>query len=157
MDKALDAEERLHVCFKMIASMMSAKQFKCDLFHFRDLFKIRYNSLRCLIVFVVSTQLLWHYFNELSIFVVYRANHYKTNTNQSMNYFQFFLNPVWIIKYFDYIFFNRFIPEMDLFCGEMFVFTAKFVLFKQRQFMLVFLIENGKMLVACFKLLNFGI
>ena len=48
------------------------------------------------------------------------------------------------------IFFDRFIPEMDLFCGEMFVFTAEFVLFKQRQFMLLFLIENIKML-------NFGI
>ena len=48
------------------------------------------------------------------------------------------------------IFFDRFIPQMDLFCGEMFVFTVEFVLFKQRKFMLVFLIENGKML-------NFGI
>ncbi|ETQ02713.1 hypothetical protein P646_3399, partial [Acinetobacter baumannii UH11608] len=35
MGKALDAEERLHVCFKIITSMMSAKHFKCDLFHFR--------------------------------------------------------------------------------------------------------------------------
>ena len=42
MGKALDAEEILHVCFKIITSMMSAKHFKCDLFHFRDLFKIRY-------------------------------------------------------------------------------------------------------------------
>ncbi|KRI87968.1 hypothetical protein APC67_13545, partial [Acinetobacter baumannii] len=58
MGKALDAEERLHVCFKIITSMMSAKHFKCDLFHFRDLFKIRYNSLRCVIVFVVRKQLL---------------------------------------------------------------------------------------------------
>lgn len=57
MGKALDAEERLHVCFKIITSMMSAKHFKCDLFHFRDLFKIRYNSLRCVIVFVVRKQL----------------------------------------------------------------------------------------------------
>ena len=72
MGKALDAEERLHVCFKMITSMMSAKHFKCDLFHFRYLFKIRYNSLRCAILFVVRKQLLCHYFNELSIFVVYR-------------------------------------------------------------------------------------
>ena len=55
---------------------MSAKHFKCDLFHFRDLFKIRYNSLRCVIVFVVRKQLLWHYFNELSIFVVYRESTY---------------------------------------------------------------------------------
>ncbi|EMU00816.1 hypothetical protein ABNIH11_14426, partial [Acinetobacter baumannii ABNIH11] len=58
MGKALDAEERLHVCFKIITSMMSAKHFKCDLFHFRYLFKIRYNSLRCVIVFVVRKQLL---------------------------------------------------------------------------------------------------
>ena len=77
MGKALDAEERLHVCFKIITSMMSAKHFKCDLFHFRYLFKIRYNSLRCVIVFVVRKQLLWHYFNELSIFVVYRDRLYK--------------------------------------------------------------------------------
>ena len=36
MGKALDAEERLHVCFKIITSMMSAKHFKCDLFHYRN-------------------------------------------------------------------------------------------------------------------------
>ena len=77
MGKALDAEERLHVCFKIITSMMSAKHFKCDLFDVRYLFKIRYNSLRCVIVFVVRKQLLWHYFNELSIFVVYREISYK--------------------------------------------------------------------------------
>ena len=81
MGKALDAEERLHVCFKIITSMMSAKHFKCDLFHFRDLFKIRYNSLRCVIVFVVRKQLLWHYFNELSIFVVYRDLFHKSKND----------------------------------------------------------------------------
>ena len=52
------ARQGLHVCFKIITSMMSAKHFKCDLFHFRYLFKIRYNSLRCVIVFVVRKQLL---------------------------------------------------------------------------------------------------
>lgn len=53
MGKVLDVEERLYVCFKIIISMMSVKYFKCDLFYFRDLFKIRYNLLRCVIVFVV--------------------------------------------------------------------------------------------------------
>ena len=89
MGKALDAEERLHVCFKMIASMMSEKHFKCDLFHFRDLFKIRCNSLRCVIVFVVRKQLLWHYFNELSIFVVYRVlmqKNWLVRTNQTITF-----------------------------------------------------------------------
>ena len=38
MGKALDAEERLHVCFTINASIISVKHFACDLFHFRYLF-----------------------------------------------------------------------------------------------------------------------
>ena len=40
------------------------------------------------------------------------------------------------------IFFNRFVPQMDLLCSQMFVFTAEFVFFKQSKFMLVFLSEK---------------
>ena len=72
MGKALDAEERLHVCFTINASIISVKHFTCDLFHFRYLFKMRYNSLKCVIIFVVRKQVLCHYFNELSFFVVYK-------------------------------------------------------------------------------------
>ena len=49
MGKALDAEERLHVCFTINASIISVKHFACDLFHFRYLFKMRCNSLKCVI------------------------------------------------------------------------------------------------------------
>ena len=31
------------------------------------------------------------------------------------------------------IFFDRLIPQTDLFCGEMFVFTTEFVLFKRKR------------------------
>ena len=72
MGKALDAEERLHVCFTINASIISVKHFACDLFHFRYLFKMRCNSLKCVIIFVVRKQVLCHYFNELSFFVVYK-------------------------------------------------------------------------------------
>ena len=72
MGKALDAEERLHVCFTINASVISVKHFTCDLFHFRYLFKMRCNSLKCAIIFVVRKQVLCHYFNELSFFVVYK-------------------------------------------------------------------------------------
>ena len=72
MGKALDAEERLHVCFTINASIISVKHFACDLFHFRYLFKMRYNSLKCVIIFVFRKQVLCHYFNELSFFVVYK-------------------------------------------------------------------------------------
>lgn len=74
MGKALDAEERLHVCFTINASIISVKHFTCDLFHFRYLFKMRCNSLKCVIIFVVRKQVLCHYFNELSFFVVYKEN-----------------------------------------------------------------------------------
>ncbi len=74
MGKALDAEERLHVCFTINASIISVKHFTCDLFHFRYLFKMRSNSLKCVIIFVVRKQVLCHYFNELSFFVVYKEN-----------------------------------------------------------------------------------
>jgi hypothetical protein len=74
MGKALDAEERLHVCFTINASIISVKHFTCDLFHFRYLFKMRCNSLKCVIIFVVRKQVLCHYFNELSFFVVYKDN-----------------------------------------------------------------------------------
>lgn len=77
MGKALDAEERLHVCFTINASIISVKHFACDLFHFRYLFKMRCNSLKCVIIFVVRKQVLCHYFNELSFFVVYKAKFYK--------------------------------------------------------------------------------
>ena len=73
MGKALDAEERLHVCFTINASIISVKHFACDLFHFRYLFKMRYNSLKCVIIFVFRKQVLCHYFNELSFFVVYKG------------------------------------------------------------------------------------
>ena len=73
MGKALDAEERLHVCFTINASIISVKHFTCDLFHFRYLFKMRCNSLKCVIIFVVRKQVLCHYFNELSFFVVYKG------------------------------------------------------------------------------------
>ena len=73
MGKALDAEERLHVCFTINASIISVKHFTCDLFHFRYLFKMRYSSLKCAIIFVVRKQVLCHYFNELYFFVVYKA------------------------------------------------------------------------------------
>ena len=72
MGKALDAEERLHVCFTINASIISVKHFTCDLFHFRYLFKMRCNSLKFVIIFVVRKQVLCHYFNELSFFVVYK-------------------------------------------------------------------------------------
>ena len=72
MGKALDVEERLHVCFTINASIISVKHFTCDLFHFRYLFKMRCNSLKCVIIFVVRKQVLCHYFNELSFFVVYK-------------------------------------------------------------------------------------
>ncbi|NAR97373.1 AAA family ATPase, partial [Acinetobacter haemolyticus] len=49
------------------------------LFHFRYLFKMRCNSLKCVIIFVVRKQVLCHYFNELSFFVVYKAKKYKKN------------------------------------------------------------------------------
>ena len=73
MGKALDAEERLHVCFTINASIISVKHFTCDLFHFRYLFKMRSNSLKCVIIFAFRKQVLCHYFNELSFFVVYKA------------------------------------------------------------------------------------
>ncbi|KGH48889.1 hypothetical protein GS19_16605 [Acinetobacter idrijaensis] len=73
MGKDLDAEERLHVCFTINASIISVKHFACDLFHFRYLFKMRCNSLKCVIIFVVRKQVLCHYFNELSFFVVYKV------------------------------------------------------------------------------------
>ena len=76
MGKALDAEERLHVCFTINASIISVKHFACDLFHFRYLFKMRCNSLKCFIIFVVRKQVLCHYFNELSFFVVYKEKNY---------------------------------------------------------------------------------
>ncbi|WP_407500323.1 hypothetical protein [Acinetobacter baumannii] len=38
------------------------------------MFKMRYNSLKCVIIFVVRKQVLCHYFNELSFFVVYKDN-----------------------------------------------------------------------------------
>ncbi len=76
MGKALDAEERLHVCFTINASIISVKHFACDLFHFRYLFKMRCNSLKCVIIFVVRKQVLCHYFNELSFFVVYKEHRY---------------------------------------------------------------------------------
>ncbi len=76
MGKALDAEERLHVCFTINASIISVKHFACDLFHFRYLFKMRYNSLKCVIIFVFRKQVLCHYFNELSFFVVYKDRTY---------------------------------------------------------------------------------
>ena len=41
---------------------------------FKDLFKMRYNSLKCVIIFVFRKQVLCHYFNELSFFVVYKVN-----------------------------------------------------------------------------------
>lgn len=72
-----DAEERLHVCFTINASIISVKHFTCDLFHFRYLFKMRCNSLKCVIIFVVRKQVLCHYFNELSFFVVYRDEQYQ--------------------------------------------------------------------------------
>ena len=78
MGKALDAEERLHVCFTINASIISVKHFTCDLFHFRYLFKMRYSSLKCAIIFVVRKQVLCHYFNELYFFVVYKVKIYKT-------------------------------------------------------------------------------
>ena len=77
MGKALDAEERLHDCFTINASIISVKHFACDLFHFRYLFKMRCNSLKCVIIFVVRKQVLCHYFNELSFFVVYKGKYYK--------------------------------------------------------------------------------
>ncbi|QXR26838.1 GlyGly-CTERM sorting domain-containing protein [Acinetobacter junii] len=39
---------------------------------------MRCNSLKCVIIFVVRKQVLCHYFNELSFFVVYKANYYIT-------------------------------------------------------------------------------
>ena len=77
MGKALDAEERLHVCFTINASIISVKHFTCDLFHFRYLFKMRCNSLKCVIIFVVRKQVLCHYFNELSFFVGYKVLKYE--------------------------------------------------------------------------------
>ncbi|ENW84679.1 hypothetical protein F908_00423 [Acinetobacter sp. NIPH 284] len=77
MGKALDAEERLHVCFTINASIISVKHFTRDLFHFRYLFKMRCNSLKCVIIFVVRKQVLCHYFNELSFFVVYKDQNVK--------------------------------------------------------------------------------
>ena len=76
MGKALNAEERLHFCFTINASIISVKHFTCDLFHFRYLFKMRCNSLKCVIIFVVRKQVLCHYFNELSFFVVYKGIYY---------------------------------------------------------------------------------
>jgi len=46
---------------------------------------------------------------------------------------------------------------MDLFCCEMFIFLGEFMPFKLRKFVLIFLIENRKMLSGDFKLLDFGI
>lgn len=77
MGKALDAEERLHVCFTINASIISVKHFACDLFHFRYLFKMRCNSLKCVIIFIVRKRVLCHYFNELSFFVVYKDKPFK--------------------------------------------------------------------------------
>ena len=77
MGKALDAEERLHVCFTINASIISVKHFTCDLFHFRYLFKMRSNSLKCVIIFAFRKQVLCHYFNELSFFVVYKEKEHK--------------------------------------------------------------------------------
>ena len=34
---------------------------------------MRYNSLKCVIIFVFRKQVLCHYFNELSFFVVYKG------------------------------------------------------------------------------------
>ncbi len=89
MGKALDAEERLHVCFTINASIISVKHFACDLFHFRYLFKMRYNSLKCVIIFVFRKQVLCHYFNELSFFVVYKDNIIK---NEKSGELQIFIN-----------------------------------------------------------------
>src|SRR5450756_2249851 len=101
MGKALDAEERLHVCFTINASIISVKHFTCDLFHFRYLFKMRCNSLKCVIIFVVRKQVLCHYFNELSFFVVYKADFYKNEIAKS-----------WFCKYFDRL--ANVLKEIDL-------------------------------------------
>ena len=94
MGKALDAEERLHVCFTINASIISVKHFTCDLFHFRYLFKMRCNSLKCVIIFVVRKQVLCHYFNELSFFVVYKEKKVKS---KALKWFSSFLEKLQLL------------------------------------------------------------
>ncbi len=102
MGKALDAEERLHVCFIINASIISVKHFACDLFHFRYLFKMRCNSLKCVIIFVVTKQVLCHYFNELSFLsctkkcILFRTNTSIIYCNTALRIFTVLLSILFI-------------------------------------------------------------
>ncbi|MCI3942877.1 hypothetical protein MQX02_18200, partial [Acinetobacter baumannii] len=53
-------------------------------FHFRYLFKMRYSSLKCAIIFVVRKQVLCHYFNELYFFVVYKDENQIKASEQAL-------------------------------------------------------------------------